>query len=198
MSQIKVFTDTREHLLATGEAIILGKGFAATGLAEILGSAGVPKGSFYHYFSSKEGFGVALLQRYFEQYNLSLISRLHEEQGSARSCLLAYFEGWLHSHCCDHPNQSCLAVKLAAEVSDLSEPMREALSTGMAYIIHNLASCIRRGQTEGSLHPALLAEQTASALYSLWLGSLLIFKVQRSLLPLESAMAQTKQILQQP
>jgi TetR/AcrR family transcriptional repressor of nem operon len=48
----KRFEDTREHLLAIGEHIILGKGFAAVGLAEILATADVPKGSFYHYFAS--------------------------------------------------------------------------------------------------------------------------------------------------
>jgi len=57
--------DTRDHLLATGEAVIRGKGFAAVGLAEILGEAGVPKGSFYHYFKSKEAFGAEMLARYF-------------------------------------------------------------------------------------------------------------------------------------
>ena len=68
MSRPSQFSDTREHLLATGESIILGKGFSAVGLAEILGCAGVPKGSFYHYFRSKEQFGTALLERYFDRY----------------------------------------------------------------------------------------------------------------------------------
>jgi len=38
-----------------------GKGFSVVGLNEVLKSAGVPKGSFYHYFSSKDAFGEALL-----------------------------------------------------------------------------------------------------------------------------------------
>ena len=42
MSKIREFDDTREHLLATGEALLRGKGFSAVGLAEILASAGVP------------------------------------------------------------------------------------------------------------------------------------------------------------
>ena len=76
MSRPKQFSDTREHLLATGEAIILGKSFSAVGLAEILGAAGVPKGSFYHYFRSKEGYGVELLRRYFETYDGRLVQFL--------------------------------------------------------------------------------------------------------------------------
>ena len=57
--------ETREHLLATGEQVCLQRGFTGMGLSEMLALAEVPKGSFYHYFRSKEAFGVALLERYF-------------------------------------------------------------------------------------------------------------------------------------
>ena len=50
------YTDVRQHILDTGRSIILGKGFSAVGLNEILATAQVPKGSFYHYFKSKETF----------------------------------------------------------------------------------------------------------------------------------------------
>ena len=45
--------NTRQHILETGQRIIVGKGFASVGLNEILSAAGVPTGSFYHYFDSK-------------------------------------------------------------------------------------------------------------------------------------------------
>src|SRR5574343_259443 len=56
--------DTRELLLRTGLEVLTEKGFSATGIDEILGRVGVPKGSFYHYFDSKEAFGLELIQRY--------------------------------------------------------------------------------------------------------------------------------------
>lgn len=46
--------DTRDRILDAGAELILGRGFSAVGLAEILGRAQVPKGSFYYYFDSKE------------------------------------------------------------------------------------------------------------------------------------------------
>ena len=52
--------DTREHLLATGERLCMQRGFTGMGLSELLKTAEVPKGSFYHYFRSKEAFGVAI------------------------------------------------------------------------------------------------------------------------------------------
>ena len=54
--------DTREHLLATGERLCMHRGFTGMGLSELLKTAEVPKGSFYHYFRSKEAFGVAMLE----------------------------------------------------------------------------------------------------------------------------------------
>ncbi len=172
-------TDTREHLLATATGIILGKGFAAVGLAEILAAAGVPKGSFYHYFRSKEGFGVELLQRYFALYDERLAAMLAPENGPARDCLLAYFSGWQQCSAEDGRVPGCLVVKLAGEVADLSEPMRAALASGTARIVARLTDCLQRGQQEGSIAAGRDVAQLASGLYSLWLGSALRSKVQQ-------------------
>jgi TetR/AcrR family transcriptional regulator, transcriptional repressor for nem operon len=55
---------TRDKIIASGIRAILDKSFNAVGLNEILADAGVPKGSFYHYFKSKEAFGVAVVERF--------------------------------------------------------------------------------------------------------------------------------------
>ena len=60
--------NVRDSILATGQRIMAGKGYSAVGLNEILTAAGVPKGSFYHYFGSKDAFGEAMLEAYFEDY----------------------------------------------------------------------------------------------------------------------------------
>ncbi|MFP3624813.1 TetR/AcrR family transcriptional regulator, partial [Burkholderia sp. SIMBA_051] len=68
--------EVRQHILDTAMPILLGKGFSAVGLNEILAAAGVPKGSFYHYFGSKEAFGEALLTFYFTEYAERLEAQL--------------------------------------------------------------------------------------------------------------------------
>ena len=47
---------TREHLLEVGLERLRSTGYTATGVKEVLDLANVPKGSFYHYFPSKEAF----------------------------------------------------------------------------------------------------------------------------------------------
>ena len=195
MARHSIYPDTREYILATGEALIHSRSFTALGLTELLTAAGVPKGSFYHYFKSKEDFGVALLMRYFADYRERIGLLLADEQlGNGRMRLLAYFDQWLDNHNrCEA--QSCLAVKLAAEVSDLSEPMRVALHEGMDAVVQRLAVCLRAGQADGSISPALPADDTAYALYSLWLGAALMFKTQQSMTPLLGAMQLTARVL---
>lgn len=191
------YRDTREHLLATGEAVIRGKGFAAVGLAEILAEAGVPKGSFYHYFKSKEAYGADMLVRYFEHYARQFEKLMSRPEGSVRECLLDYYQRWA-SHEGGNCQQACLAVKLSGEVSDLSEPMREALATGMKQVEERLEAAIRSGQADGSLSKAMDASAVASALYTLWVGAELMAKVQRSASPLQQALRQTGIMLQPP
>ncbi len=189
------FSDTREHLLATGEEIILGKGYAAVGLSEILGTAGVPKGSFYHYFRSKEEFGVEMLKRYFDNYDQRLVDLLVNGEGTARERLTVYFSRWIdrHNECSCH--MSCLAVKLAGEVSDLSESMREALAVGMSRVILRIADTIRAGIEDGSIAPTRSTDDMAKALYSLWVGASLLYKVQHDPAVLDAAMQQSTDLL---
>ncbi|WP_207769763.1 TetR/AcrR family transcriptional regulator [Solimicrobium silvestre] len=186
------FQDTKQRILAVGESLIVGRGFSALGLSEILTTAKVPKGSFYHYFQSKEGFGVALLERYFSEYDERLTILFADQTMTMRERVMSYFKGW-HATSAEHAcNSTCLVVKLAAEVSDLSEPMRCALALGMSRITGQLAAALSLAQAEGSVSMQMDAAQLAEILYSMWVGASLVAKVKHDLLPLDLALQQTE------
>ena len=186
--------DTRQHILDTGSRIIAGKGFSCVGLNEILQAAEVPKGSFYHYFKSKELFGQAMLEGFFEEY-LGRIDALLATPGmSARERLLCYWQQWVETQCEGCDDQKCLVVKLSAEVADLSEAMRLTLRDGTGRVINRLADCVAAGVADESL-PALNPDDTARTLYQLWLGASLLAKLHRDASPLEQAMRATLQLL---
>lgn len=84
----------REHILVTGQRIMAGKGFSAVGLKEILEESDIPKGSFYYYFSSKEDFGVAMLEHYFEDYLDDLNQTLAEPGLNNAQRLVNYWQKW--------------------------------------------------------------------------------------------------------
>lgn len=189
------YQDNRERILSVGESLILGRGFSAMGLSELLGVAEVPKGSFYHYFQSKEGFGVALLERYFDNYLARLQSLFGNQAMTAHARLLAYFDSWRKMHASSQCHETCLAVKLTAEVSDLSEPMREALAHGMNGVIRMISDGILAAQREGSVPLSHNPEQLAESLYAMWLGASLRSKATRSVDALDIAYRQTAWML---
>ncbi|WP_068807486.1 TetR/AcrR family transcriptional regulator [Thauera phenolivorans] len=187
--------DTRQHILDTGHRIIAAKGFSGVGLSELLQASGVPKGSFYHYFKSKELFGQALLEDYFDHYLRQLDTLLATPDLPARERLLHYFREWRETQAEDCPEQKCLVVKLAAEVADLSEAMRLTLREGTGQVIARLAACIAAGVEDGSLPARAAPAQTATTLYQLWLGASLLAKLQRTAEPLDQAWEASLQIL---
>jgi TetR/AcrR family transcriptional repressor of nem operon len=189
--------DIRQHILDVAHPLLLRKGFTAVGLAEVLTAAQVPKGSFYHYFGSKEAFGEAVLDTYFADY-LERMDALLAQPGTAAQRLIAYFRDWLDSQTGDEGQSRCLVVKLGAEVCDLSESMRAALKRGTGGITERLARCIEAGRADGSLpmtSAAPDAQTVAVTLYQNWLGASLLAKITRDRAPLDTAMAGTRQLL---
>jgi TetR/AcrR family transcriptional repressor of nem operon len=185
----------RENILAVGQRIMSGKGFSAVGLNEILTEAKVPKGSFYHYFESKDAFGEALLSSYFDDYLAELDSVMAQPGLTMAQRLLNYFDMWRANQSFLDCQGKCLAVKLAAEVADLSEAMRAVLNRGTSAIIARMADAIERGVAEGSLAVDDSPRQVADSLYQLWLGASVMVKIVRGTGPFDSAMAVTRQML---
>jgi TetR/AcrR family transcriptional repressor of nem operon len=187
--------NVRDSILATGQRIMAGKGYSAVGLNEILAAAGVPKGSFYHYFGSKDAFGEAMLQQYFDDY-LADMDRILQEPGlPAAQRLLNYWASWQQSQAFHDCQGKCLAVKLGAEVADLSESMRLALLRGTDGIVGRLAGAIAAGVDDGSVCIDGDAADVARSLYQLWLGASVMAKIERSPRPFDVALASTRKIL---
>jgi TetR/AcrR family transcriptional regulator, transcriptional repressor for nem operon len=53
----------REEIVQAGLKCLVEKGFNAVGVQDITDAAGVPKGSFYNHFESKEALGVEIVER---------------------------------------------------------------------------------------------------------------------------------------
>lgn len=186
--------DTRQHLLDTGREILAAKGFSSVGLSALLQQAGVPKGSFYHYFKSKEQFGQSLLEDYFDFYLAELEQLFSQPNKTGQQQLMSYWQEWQRRYCGPNSRSDCLVVKLSAEVADLSEPMRLTLKAGTNKVIERITRCIEAGVNDGSLQstqPAFLA----TSLYQLWLGASLLTKLHRDEQHMDLAMNMTCQLL---
>ena len=58
-------SDAREKILKAAQSLIELRGYSALGVAEICTAAGVPKGSFYYFFESKEALALAVLDEHW-------------------------------------------------------------------------------------------------------------------------------------
>ncbi|WP_419210727.1 TetR/AcrR family transcriptional regulator [Providencia manganoxydans] len=190
--------DTREHLLTTGERLCLHLGFTGMGLSELLKTAEVPKGSFYHYFRSKEAFGVAMLERYYAGYLQDLSDHFEHGKGNYRERFLTYYGNVLNNTCLLEHVKGCLTVKLSAEVCDLSEDMNAAMNNGVSQVIALLAQALENGREEKSLSFQGNPFSTAQVFYSLWLGANLQAKILRSDAPVKSAISHIEKLITAP
>lgn len=188
-------TDSRRSILDAGQRTIAHKGWAAVGLTEILKVAGVPKGSFYYYFGSKDAFGEAMLEEYFTEYFADMDEIFGQTDLDARTRLMQYWENWRATQSLNDCEGKCLAVKLGAEVADLSETLRVALKNGTTGITDRIQSMIDLGLTDGSLSIASTPDVAAQTLYDLWLGASVMAKIQRDITPMDNALTLTEYLL---
>ncbi|CDR01616.1 TetR family transcriptional regulator C-terminal domain-containing protein [Streptomyces iranensis] len=96
---------------------------------------------------------------------------------------MAYWQQWRETQSFDHCQGKCLAVKLSAEVADLSEPMRLSLKEGTDAVVDRIARAINDGLKDGSLSVGSAPHDVARLLYDLWLGASVMAKIHRSLAP---------------
>ena len=189
---------TRDTILAVGQKLMAAKGFSAVGLSEILSSSGVPKGSFYHYFASKEAFGEVMLDDYFAQYLDEMNKTFSQPRLTAAQQLINYLKHWQENQSFQDCQGKCLAVKLGAEVADLSEAMRLSLQRGVESIVDRLSRAIASGVADGSIQIDADPRQVAQNVYQLWMGASLMVKVARNYQPFDAAMESTRQMLHLP
>ena len=171
------------------------KGYAAVGLTEVLTEARVPKGSFYYYFASKDAFGEAMMQAYFVEYLADMDRIFADHAAPAADRLLAYLRWWRETQALDDCQGRCLAVKLGAEVADLSDSMRSALVEGTDGIVDRLERILRLGIEDQSLAVGADPRSTAEVVYDAWLGASVLAKIHRDPAPLDRAMAVTRHLL---
>jgi TetR/AcrR family transcriptional repressor of nem operon len=110
---------------------------------------------------------------------------------------MAYWHDWRQTQSLDECQGKCLAVKLGAEVADLSESMRLALKEGTDAIVSRIERTIAAGLEDGSVSIDSDPRTLAQVLYDLWLGASVMAKIHRSVAPLDTALAATRGLLHQ-
>lgn len=179
---------TREKLIETGLAIMREKGFNHTGLQEILQQAGVPKGSFYHFFSSKEDFGEQVLEFYAQGAKQMAESILLDSDTLPLERLRRFFKSTMEGCRCDGFRGGCLIGNLSQELADQNPAFAKLLARKFAQQRELIRENLAQAQADGTLSVSWAAGDLADFLINSWQGAMLRMKVNKSCLPLDQFM----------
>lgn len=175
----------RARLLRHGVAILTEKGFAAVGIEEILAAAEVPKGSFYHYFASKEAFGLALIDAYADYFATKLDRWLTDPQRSPLERLRGFIADARAGMARFDFHRGCLVGNLGQEMGALPDAFRARLSAVLDDWESRTASCLRAAQQAGEIGSDVDAARLARFFWIGWEGAVLRAKLDRSPDPLD-------------
>ena len=175
---------TREHLIETGLQRIHRIGYTATGVKEILDLAEVPKGSFYHYFPSKEAFVQEVLQRYASREAQRLETVLGDDKLPPLKRLRKYFNELISVYGQKGPISGCLLGKMSVEVAAQSPEIQSLLSSAFGHWQKAIAALLRSAVDQGELPRSTKADDLASFLVNSWEGALVRSQAEKSDQPL--------------
>ncbi len=174
----------RQKLLDEGVLLLMAQGYHGTGLQELVQKVGVPKGSFYNYFPSKEDFSAEVVRHYIEPFIRQLDAHLSAPNTAADVALRNYFDELIAETERKEFKGGCLLGNLIGEIGDTSDLCQTSLRDAVHRYREKLREGVARGQREGSFRTDLEAGDMADFLVNVWQGALLRMKIERSTRPL--------------
>jgi TetR/AcrR family transcriptional repressor of nem operon len=176
--------NVKEQIVSTSLNLLHSKGFNATSVQDITDAAGVPKGSFYNHFTSKEALGLEVLQRYVEAV-ATLSAVLQERALPPLQRLEKFFEGMIAANAANDFHSGCLLGNFSTELSNQIPAMRAAMCNAFGAASGALAAVIAEGQQDGSIGAKVPAADLAAFVNDAWQGAVLRTKAEQSREPLE-------------
>jgi TetR/AcrR family transcriptional regulator, transcriptional repressor for nem operon len=177
---------TREHLLEVGLERLRSTGYTATGVKEVLDLANVPKGSFYHYFESKEAFAGEVFQRYADGEMQRAERILGDRKAAPLKRLRRYFEELISVYGQAGDISGCLVGSLSLEVADHSPKLRSKLQAVFGGWQKGIADVLREATERGDLPRSTKPDELAEFLLNSYEGALVRMKAEKSDKPLQT------------
>ena len=171
--------NVRDQLVDAAMTRFRDYGFNASGVKDITDLAGVPKGSFYNHFTSKEALGAEIVRVYGSQQlaadaSLAPLERLRADfQAKADAIVAGGFA------------RGCLYGDFGNELAAQSEPIRVEVEAGLGAWSDAVTALIREARTAGAVHSPLDDAALGRFVVAAWQGSVLRAKVAQGRAPLD-------------
>jgi TetR/AcrR family transcriptional repressor of nem operon len=174
----------REKLLHVGMQVVHERGFGGASVRDIVQAAGVPQGSFTNHFTSKEAFGLEVIDLYFANASEMMRRTLRNDDLPPLQRLRAYIDD---GKACDGQDMrnGCLFGNFTAEANDCGDPIRLRVVEAFAEVQASIADCLRAAVKAGEIAPSTDCDEVAAFILASAQGARLLAKAQRSPLPVE-------------
>ncbi|ODR04257.1 hypothetical protein BHQ15_17370 [Mycolicibacillus koreensis] len=157
----------RDALLEAGLEQFFDRGYHGTTVDGLLESTGVPKGSFYHHFGSKESFAVVVLERYGRFHHALLARWAAREDLSTADILAGYFDECARIFIDSGYRYTDLAGKLATEVAGESDVLHAQIARFVTEWRTQLEAVLRAGQLRGEVRRDRSPADISAAIHAL-------------------------------
>jgi TetR/AcrR family transcriptional repressor of nem operon len=178
--------ETREALIRCGRRVLTEQGFMATGIDVVLKQVGVPKGSFYHYFPSKEAFGHAVLDSYASYFSTRLDRWLLDASLTPLERLVGFVQSAKEGMAQYSYRRGCMVGNLGQEVSVLPAGFREVLESIFVDWQTRLSTCLKAAQACGELAASADCDELAAFFWIGWEGAVLRSRLVASDAPINT------------
>ncbi len=176
-------TNIHEEIIRKGAELIHAQGFNATGIQQILQAVGIPKGSFYFYFKSKEDFGLEIID-YFNATISGIFTRyLGDKKIPPLKRLEKLFEYYEAAFQKNGAALGCPIGNLSLELADTNERLRVHLGGVIETLIAQIEMCLQEAKCDESLPASLNMADTAHFIFHGFEGAVLHMKVVKSIEP---------------
>lgn len=175
--------DTPQRLLEQGMAMLLQRGYNDLGVAALLEATQIPKGSFYHHFSSKEDFALQVIDLYMTQVHQGLDHFLGDKSVPPLKRVRGFFEGTVQKYR-GEGYLGCLLGGLGQELSGVSENFRRKVEECFNAIAGRIAVVLQEAIDDGDLAKGTDPQKMAELLVNCWEGAALRMRLRRDPAPL--------------
>jgi TetR/AcrR family transcriptional repressor of nem operon len=175
---------SKDDILQAGLDLVLSRGFNATGVEAILKQAKVPKGSFYNFFSSKEEFSLAIIDKFVNARREVFYPIFSDKSIPPLERVKRSFETLIATFEADDCSKGCLLGNLGQEMADQSENVRQRLEDSLQEWSGAVSGLLLQAQLEKAIPADLDAGMLAENMISSFEGALLRSKVKKSAEPL--------------
>jgi TetR/AcrR family transcriptional repressor of nem operon len=147
--------NVRDQLISSALDVFHTRGFNGSGVQDIVDAAGVPKGSFYNHFDSKEALGVEVVRAYTALVGAYVVEagagEILSGPGSPLQRIRAYFEAVIEQNVSCGVRKGCLLGNFATELAPHSEQIAKAVSDALQNWSAAVALALTQAQEAGEL-----------------------------------------------